>query len=145
MERLISIDYGDKRIGIAVSDPFNNMALPLQTIIKKDRFTIKPYVKQIGILIKEYQASKIILGFPKNMDNTIGERGQITLDFKDRLSRNFKKIEIILWDERLTSIASKKLLSLQGVPLIKQKFVIDQVSASLILQNYLDYTRGIDG
>lgn len=139
MERFLSIDYGDKNIGLAVSDTSNSIALPLLTITRKDKYTIKPYVSQIGSILKEHNITTIVLGFPKNMDNTLGERAKITLDFKDRLHRNFKKIDIVLWDERLSTNLAERLLREQNIPAVKQKNVIDQLSACIILQDFLGY------
>ena len=140
----MAIDYGDKNIGVAVSDPFNNMAMPLLTIARKDKHTIKPYVAQIGAIIKEKNVGTIVLGLPKNMDNTYGKRAEITIEFKERLQRNFKNTQIILWDERLSTIMAQKLLQEQKISVKKQKTIIDQLSACIILQNFLDYNKRLE-
>lgn len=135
----MGIDYGDKNIGIAVTDPTGIIALPVTTIVRKDPHTIKPYVAQIGELLKQYGIETIVLGFPKNMNNTQSERADITLNFKERLERHFKKVPVILWDERLTSLGAERFFREQNIKAKNQKNIIDQLSACLILQNYLDY------
>ncbi|MCL1936257.1 MAG: Holliday junction resolvase RuvX [Defluviitaleaceae bacterium] len=141
MKRLIGIDYGDKNIGIAISDPFVNIAMPYSTIIRKNELTIKPYIKKIGEILKEYEIGTIILGFPKNMDNSIGVRAEITMEFKERLIRNFKRIPVVLWDERLTTVMAQNFLNETNISKKNQKPVIDQISACFILQNYIDFLK----
>ena len=138
MGRILSLDYGDKHIGVAVSDPLGSFAMPLKTIIKKDVQTIKPAVKEIGELIKTYDVVTILIGYPKNMDDSIGERGRISEDFADRLKRNFKKVEIVLWDERLTTLAAKEILSEQNIHGKKQKEMVDSLAASILLNDYME-------
>ena len=88
-------------------------------------------------IVKEYDIEKIVLGLPKNMNNTVGERGEDTLSFRDALVRR-TGLEVILWDERLTTVASEKVLMESGVRRENRKKVIDQIAASMILQGYLD-------
>lgn len=126
---------------MAISDTFNRLALPLLTITRKDKYTIKPYVAEIGDILKENNISAIVLGLPKNMNNTLGSRAKATLEFKERLHRNFKKTEIILWDERLSTNMAERLLHEQNISAKKQKEIVDQLSACIILQNYLDYRQ----
>lgn len=140
-KRVLAIDYGDKNIGLAITDPLGIMAVPLLTIVRKDIHTIKPYVAQIGEIIKENNVGLIVVGLPKNMNGTLGERAEITQDFAERLSRNFKKVEILLWDERLSSVSASRILSEQNIKAKNQKQLIDQVSACIILQNYMDYAQ----
>lgn len=142
-QRYLGIDYGDKNIGISISDPTGVIAVPVTTITRKDTNTIKPYVFQIGELLKEYDVETIVLGFPKNMNNTQSERADITINFKERLERNFKKVQVILWDERLSSLAAERFFREQNIKTKDQKSLIDQLSACIILQNYLDYTTNI--
>ena len=95
--RVLGIDYGDKRIGIAISDPYMNIASPIKTITYKgDEKTID----EIMEIIKEYEIEKIVLGMPKNMNNTVGERGEKSIAFSKILSERSLK-QVILWDERL--------------------------------------------
>ena len=112
-------------------------AQPLETITRKDANKLRKTYARIEELVKEYDAEKIVLGLPKNMNNTVGERGEDTLSFRDALVRR-TGLEVILWDERLTTVASEKVLMESGVRRENRKKVIDQIAASMILQGYLD-------
>lgn len=135
--RILGLDYGTRTVGVAVSDELGLTAQPLETITRKDAKKLRRTYARIEELVKEYQADTIVLGFPKNMNNTIGERGNDTMDFRDALVRR-TDVEVILWDERLTTVASERVLMESGVRRENRKKVIDQVAASLILQGYLD-------
>lgn len=140
-DRILALDYGDRHIGVAVSDPLGSFAMPLKTIIKKDPQTIKPAVAEIGQLIKEYEIGQIVVGHPVNMDDSIGPRAVLAADFSQRLRRNFKRIPILLWDERLSTQTAREILSEQGIYGKDQKAVLDQVAASVILQDYMDWVK----
>lgn len=131
------MDYGTRTVGVALSDELGLTAQPLETITRKDANKLRKTYARIEELVKEYQVDTIVLGFPKNMNNTIGERGNDTMDFRDALVRR-TGVEVILWDERLTTVASERVLMESGVRRENRKKVIDQVAASLILQGYLD-------
>ena len=135
MRRILGLDYGTKTVGVALSDELHITAQPLETITRKDALR-KTYAR-IEELVKEYNVEKIVLGLPKNMNNTVGERGEDTLSFRDALVRR-TGLEVILWDERLTTVASEKVLMESGVRRENRKKVIDQIAASMILQGYLD-------
>ena len=109
----------------------------METIVRKDANKLRKTYARIEELVREYGVETIVLGFPKNMNNTIGERGNDTIDFRDALVRR-TNVEVILWDERLTTVASEKVLMESGVRRENRKKVIDQIAASLILQGYLD-------
>lgn len=134
MERIMGLDLGDKTIGIAISDPLLLTAQGLETI---KRVSYKKDLAKIEGIIKEYNIVKIIIGFPKNMNNTIGPQAEKTIDFKGRLERRFK-IEVILEDERLSTVAAERLLIEGDVRRENRKKVIDKVAATYILQTYLD-------
>lgn len=133
--RIIGIDYGDARIGIAVSDPFGWTAQAVETITWRNNLE-KP-IKRIIQLTKEYNVEKIVIGFPKNMNGTIGPRGEKTLEFIDLLLQNVN-MEVIKWDERLTSVAANRTMHEMGLKTSKKKGVVDQIAAVYILQGYLD-------
>lgn len=133
--RIIGIDYGDARIGIAVSDPFGWTAQAVETITWRNNLG-KP-IERIIQLTKEYNVEKIVIGFPKNMNGTIGPRGEKTLEFIDLLLQNVNK-EVIKWDERLTSVAANRTMHEMGLKTSKKKGVVDQIAAVYILQGYLD-------
>lgn len=137
--RIMGIDYGDKNVGIAISDPTFLLATGVEIIRRENEVSIKKTIKRIEELIKEYEVCKIVLGMPKNMDGTIGFRGEKTIEFKERLNRNFKKIEVVYWDERLSTIGATRNLNEAGMNKQKQKEVIDKMAAVFILQGYLDY------
>ena len=137
MRRILGLDYGTKTVGVALSDELHITAQPLETITRKDANKLRKTYARIEELVKEYNVEKIVLGLPKNMNNTIGERGEDTLSFRDALVRR-TGLEVILWDERLTTVASEKVLMESGVRRENRKKVIDQIAASLILPRYLD-------
>ena len=136
MRRILGLDYGTKTVGVALSDELRITAQPLETITRKDANKLRKTYARIEELVKEYDIEKIVLGLPKNM-NTVGERGEDTLSFRDALVRR-TGLEVILWDERLTTVASEKVLMESGVRRENRKKVIDQIAASMILQGYLD-------
>ena len=135
--RILGLDYGTKTVGVAVSDELGLTAQPLETIRRKDENKLRRTYARIEELVREYEAKTIVLGFPKNMNNTVGERGDAAIDFRDALVRRIG-IPVILWDERLTTVASERVLMESGVRRENRKKVIDQIAASFILQGYLD-------
>ncbi|MBR1736484.1 MAG: Holliday junction resolvase RuvX [Firmicutes bacterium] len=135
--RILGLDFGEKTVGVAVSDPFGWTAQGIEIIRREDENNLKKSINRIGELIKEYEIEKIVLGYPKNMNNTEGERVEKTNNFKKRLEKNFKK-EVILWDERLSTVAAERGLLEADVSREKRKKVIDKMAAVFILQGYLD-------
>ena len=133
--RILGIDYGDSKIGVAVSDPFGWTAQGLGTIKYND---IDIAINRLTQIISEYDVQKIVVGLPKNMNGTIGIRGEKTFEFIERLKGLFDK-EIVTWDERLTTVSAENLLISGNVRRDKRKMVIDTVAAKFILQGYLDY------
>ena len=134
--RYMGLDLGSKTLGIAISDTTKTIANVLTTL----RFKNEDYKSLLGPLsdiIKENSISKIILGYPKNMDNSIGERAKITLEFKKILESKFK-IEVIMEDERLTSVISNNILLEADLSRKKRKQKVDGLAAEVILQSYLD-------
>ncbi|MCL2617064.1 MAG: Holliday junction resolvase RuvX [Defluviitaleaceae bacterium] len=137
--RILGLDYGDKTVGVAVSDPLLLTATPLETITRPNDISIKKTVARLSEIIKTYNIHTIVLGYPKNMDGSEGFRCAKTNDFKARLHRNFKRAEIILWDERLTTIQADRYL--EALNRHKRGRVVDQAAACIILQGYLDYIK----
>ena len=140
MGRILGLDYGEKTIGVAVSDPLLITANGIEIIRRSDEKSIKKSLVRLSEIISEYEITKIVLGFPKNMNNSEGIRCEKTHDFKARLERNFKKIPVILWDERLSTVSAN--LVLKDLDFTKRKEVVDKVAATYILQGYLDKKRG---
>jgi putative holliday junction resolvase len=135
--RILALDYGDKNIGVAVCDPLGITAQGLETIRRENELSIKKSVSRIGVLLKQYEIQTILLGYPKNMDNTEGFRCEKTILFKERLERNFKKIPVILWDERLSTMGAYRGACQYTKK--KQSLMIDELSAVFILQGYLQF------
>ncbi|NLW22362.1 MAG: Holliday junction resolvase RuvX [Tissierellia bacterium] len=137
MERIMGLDVGDKTIGVAISDPLLLTAQGLKTIRRE---SYKKDMKQIEDIIREYNITKIVVGFPKNMNNTVGPQGEKVLEFVDKLKKRVN-IEIILEDERLTTVAAERILIEGDMGRKNRKKVIDKVAATYILQTYLDKRR----
>ena len=135
--RILGLDYGSKTVGVAVSDPLGLTAQKVETIWRKQENKLRRTLARIEELITEYEVEKIVLGFPKNMNNTVGERAEKALEFGEMLKKR-TGLEVIMWDERLTTVASEKVLMESGVRRENRKKVIDQIAASMILQGYLD-------
>ena len=134
--RYMGLDLGSKTLGIAISDTTKTIANVLTTLRFKNE-DYKSLLKPLSDIIKENSISKIILGYPKNMDNSIGERAKITLEFKKLLENEFK-IEVIMEDERLTSVISNNILLEADLSRKKRKQKVDGLAAEVILQSYLD-------
>ena len=132
--RYMGIDYGDSRVGVAVSDPLGITSQGLETIPNK---VYDKMITRISELINEYSPDKIIVGMPKNMDGTIGKRGEISQKFVDDLSKVYPDAEYILWDERLSTVQASRVLNETNTRGKKRKNVIDTVAASIILESYL--------
>ncbi|MGB8953956.1 MAG: Holliday junction resolvase RuvX [Tumebacillaceae bacterium] len=132
--RAMGIDYGDVRIGIAVSDLMGWTAQGVETIHRKNE---EADIGRIGELIREYDVDTIVLGFPKNMNNTIGPRGELSMQFAEILKEKFG-LPVVLWDERLSTMAAERMLVSADVSRKKRKQVVDKMAAAIILQNYLD-------
>ncbi len=135
--RILGLDFGQKTIGVAVSDPFGWTAQGVEIIRRDKEESVNKSVERIGQIIKEYGVEKIVLGYPKNMNNTVGERGEKTEAFKKKLEKSFD-IEVILWDERLSTVGAERTLLEADLSRKKRKNVIDKMAAVFILQGYLD-------
>ena len=138
--RIMGLDYGSKTVGVAISDALGLTAQGIEIIRRTQENKLRQTLARIEALVKEYEVTAIVLGFPKNMNNTIGDRAEKSLAFKEMLERRTGK-PVILWDERLTTIAAERMLMESGVRRENSKAVIDKVAAALILQGYLDSQR----
>ena len=136
--RILGLDYGDKTIGVAVSDPFGWTAQGVEIIQRTNENEYKKSLARLNELITQYEVEKIVLGFPKNMDNTEGPRCEKTRAFKDRLEKRFPNIPVILWDERMSTIAANRSLMEADLSRAKRKSVIDKMAAVHILHGFLD-------
>ena len=112
--RIMGLDYGSKTIGVAISDPLLITAQGIEIIRRDSENKIRKSLARIEELIAEYEVNEIVLGYPKNMDDTIGERARKTEEFKDRLERR-TGLNVILWDERLTTVAAEEIMIESGI------------------------------
>lgn len=134
--KYLGLDLGSKTLGIATSDRTGTIASVLTTLRFKDE-DYDSLLEPLSKIIKEEEIEKIVLGFPKNMDNTIGPRALITLEFKEKLEKTFH-LKVIMEDERLTSVISNKVMIEADMSRKKRKKKVDGIAAVLILQSYLD-------
>ena len=134
--RYLGIDLGSKTVGLAMSDTTLTIASTYKTIFFKDE-DYRSTINEIKDIIKEYNITKIILGLPKNMNNTIGERAEITLKYKELLEQS-TGLPIIMFDERLTSVISNSILIEADMSRKKRKKKVDSIAAQIILQDYLN-------
>ena len=135
--RILGLDFGSKTVGVAVSDGLLLTAQGVETIERKDENKLRKTCARIEELIAEYEITEIVLGLPKNMNNTEGERVEKTKAFGEMLERR-TGLPVHYWDERLTTVAAEQILIESGVRRENRKAVIDKVAAGLILQSYLD-------
>ena len=135
--RILGLDYGSKTVGVAVSDPLGLTAQSVETIWRKQENKLRQTLARIEELAAEYQAEKIVLGLPKNMNNTIGERAEKTLEFREMLERR-TGLPVVMWDERLTTVEAERTLKEASVRRENRKQYLDQLAAVFILQGYLD-------
>ncbi|MCM3630162.1 Holliday junction resolvase RuvX [Paenibacillus glycanilyticus] len=132
--RTMGLDYGDRNIGVAVSDAFGWTAQGIETVQKRRDGS---ELARLAELVKEHEVTEIVVGLPKNMNNTIGPRGEISMAFAEQLQQTLN-LPVHLWDERLTTVSAERTLLEADVSRKKRKLVIDKMAATLILQNYLD-------
>ena len=138
--RISGLDFGSKTVGVAVSDELLITAQGIEIVRRKSENKLRQTLARIEELIKEYNVEKIVLGFPKNMNNSEGERCEKTLEFKEMLERR-TGLTVELWDERLTTVAADNLMMEAGIRRENRKEYVDQIAASFILQGYLDYLQ----
>lgn len=132
--RIMGLDYGERRIGVALSDAFGWTAQGAEVI---DRKVVKDEVGYIAELAKRNEVEAIVVGLPKNMNGTVGSSGEICMAFAERLKQTLS-MPVHLWDERLTTVAAERTLLEADVSRSKRKQVIDKMAAAILLQNYLD-------
>lgn len=135
--RVLGLDYGSKTVGVAVSDPLGLTAQGVETIWRKQENKLRRTLARIEELVSEYQVERIIVGYPKNMNNTIGERAQKSLEFKEMLEKR-TGLPVVMWDERLTTVEANRTLMEAGVRRENRKQYMDELAAVFILQGYLD-------
>jgi putative Holliday junction resolvase len=136
--RILGLDFGQKTIGVAVSDSLGWTAQGVEIIRREDEDNLKASIARIGELCRQYEVDLIVLGYPKNMNNTIGDRAVKSERFKKRLKKELK-LPVKLWDERLSTVAAERDLIEADVSRAGRKEVIDKMAAVFILQGYLDF------
>ena len=135
--RIMGLDFGAKTVGVAVSDPLLVTAQGIEIIRRKDENKLRQTLARIEELILAYQVEEIVLGLPKNMNDTLGARVELTNEFKEKLERR-TGLPVHMWDERLTTVAADKAMMEAGIRRENRKEYVDKIAAVFILQGYLD-------
>lgn len=135
--RIMGLDFGSKTVGVAVSDPLYITAQGVEIVRRKQEDKLRQTLARIEELIQQYEVELIVLGLPKNMNDTEGERVAKTLSFRDMLTRR-TGLEVVMWDERLTTVEADKIMMEAGIRRENRKEYVDMIAATLILQGYLD-------
>lgn len=135
--RIMGLDFGSKTVGVAISDELLITAQGIEIIRRKEENKLRQTLARIEALIVEYGVEEIVLGYPKNMNDTLGERVRLTEEFKEKLERR-TGLPVALWDERLTTVAADRAMMEAGIRREHRKDYVDQIAATLILQGYLD-------
>ncbi|MBO5114316.1 MAG: Holliday junction resolvase RuvX [Lachnospiraceae bacterium] len=135
--RIMGLDFGAKTVGVAISDPLLVTAQGIEIIRRKDENKLRQTLARIEELILAYQVEEIVLGLPKNMNDTLGARVELTNEFKEKLERR-TGLPVHMWDERLTTVAADKAMMEAGIRRENRKEYVDKIAAVFILQGYLD-------
>lgn len=139
--RIMGLDLGSRTVGVAISDPLLMTAQGLEIIRRESENKLRKTYARIEEIIASYgDVERIVVGYPKNMNNTIGERAQKSEQFKEALERRCG-IPVVLWDERLTTVAAENSMKEAGIRREDRHKYVDEIAAMLILQGYLDYVR----
>jgi len=139
--RYIGLDLGTKTLGISISDETKTIASPLKTLRFSENNNDE-ILNELQEIVKEFNVEKIVLGLPKNMNNTIGDRALVTMEFQKKVS-NLLNIPVVLQDERLSTVSAHNYLLEANVSRKKRKGVVDKMAANIILQTYLDKEKGM--
>ncbi len=139
--RIMGLDFGSKTVGVAVSDPFFITAQGVEIVRRTSESKLRQTLARIEELVREYEVERIVLGYPKNMNNTEGERCEKTKEFAGMLTRR-TGLPVELWDERLTTVMADKTLMEDGVRREDRKDYVDKIAATVLLQSYLDARAG---
>ena len=139
--RIMGLDYGSKTVGVAISDALGLTAQGIEIIRRTQENKLRQTLARIEALVKEYEETAIVLGFPKNMNNTIGDRAEKSLAFKEMLERR-TGLDVFMWDERLTTVEANRTLIEGGVRRENRGKYVDKLAAIFILQGFLDSKEG---
>ena len=143
MKRILGLDYGSKTVGVAVSDPLLLTAQGVEIIRRRSESRLRQTLARIEELIVEYDISLIVLGLPVHMNNEQGDRAQKSLEFKEILKKR-TGLDVIMWDERLTTVEALEVLKEAGVKREERKKYVDKLAAVFILQDYLNNRESAD-
>ena len=135
--RIMGLDFGSKTVGVAISDELLITAQGIEIIRRKEENKLRQTLARIEALIVEYNVTEIVLGYPKNMNDTLGARVELTNEFKEKLERR-TGLPVHMWDERLTTVAADKAMMEAGIRRENRKEYVDKIAAVFILQGYLD-------
>lgn len=141
--KIMGLDYGSVTVGVAISDSMLLTAQPVEVIKRKSENKLRQTLARIQELVEENDVTRIVLGYPKNMNNTEGERVERTNEFMEKLKTR-TGLEVILWDERLSTVSAMDVLKEGKVRREDRKTYVDKIAASLILQGYLDSIRNVE-
>lgn len=136
--RIMGLDYGSKTVGVAISDSLGFTAQGIEIVRRKSEDKLRQTLARLEQLIEEYSVEEIVLGFPKNMDNSVGDRGVKSLEFKEMLERRMK-LPVTMWDERLTTVEADRTMIEGQIRREDRKLYVDKLAAVFILQGYLDF------
>ena len=139
--RIMGLDYGSKTVGVAISDALGLTAQGIEIIRRTQENKLRQTLARIEALVKEFEVTAIVLGFPKNMNNTIGDRAEKSLAFKEMLERR-TGLDVFMWDERLTTVEANRTLIEGGVRRENRGKYVDKLAAIFILQGFLDSKEG---
>lgn len=135
--RIMGLDFGSKTVGVAVSDPLKITAQGVEIVRRKSPNKLRQTLARIEELVQEYEVGEVVLGYPKNMNGTEGERCEKTKEFQEMLERRLH-LPVALWDERLTTVAADRVMMEVGIRRENRKEYVDEIAAVFILQGYLD-------
>lgn len=138
--RIIGLDFGSKTVGVALSDPLMITAQGVEIIRRDSENKLRQTLARIEEIIAQNQVTEIVMGLPKNMNNTEGERVEKTRDFAEKLERR-TGLPVTLWDERLTTVAADRAMIEGGIRRENRKNYVDEIAAVFILQGYMDYLK----
>ena len=135
--KIMGLDFGSKTVGVAISDSLLVTAQGVEIIRRKEENKLRQTLARIEALIQENEVTEIVLGLPRNMNATEGERVELTMEFQEKLERR-AGLPVHLWDERLTTVAADKAMMEAGIRRENRKDYVDMIAATLILQGFLD-------
>lgn len=138
--RIMGLDFGSKTVGVAISDPLLITAQGIEIIRRKEENKLRQTLARIEELIVQYEVTEIVLGLPKNMNDTEGARAKLSLEFKDKLEHR-TGLPVTMWDERLTTVEADNIMMEAGIRRENRKDYVDMIAAQLILEGYMEYGR----